>query len=73
MEEVDMQRKERLIKDIQDLINNHGAVQETTINPTLLEFMDEETLLSIINSLLDQKEDSQKIDTQWLEKFKTQE
>jgi len=68
-----MSRKEQLIKDIQDLLNNHDGVGKTDINPTLLEFMDEETLLSIIGSLLDQKEHLTHVDTEWLEKFKTQE
>jgi len=68
-----MQRKEQLIKDIQDLLNTHEKVGKTDINPALLEFMDEDTLLSIVGSLLDQKEESKDIDVDWLEKFKTQE
>ena len=32
--------------------------------------MDEETLLSVIDSLLTQKEDAKESDTEWLEKFK---
>ena len=68
-----MQRKEQLIKDIQDLLNTHGKVEKTDINPALLEFMDEDTLVSIVGSLLDQKEESKDVDVDWLEKFKTQE
>ena len=68
-----MDRKAQLIVDIQNLLNTHDGVHKTDINPTLLEFMDEETLLSIIGSLLDQKEDSKDVDIEWLEKFKTQE
>ena len=64
-------RKEQLIKDIQNLLNNYEGVRPTFINPDLLEFMDEETLISIIDSLLDQKEDNKDADTEWLEKFKT--
>jgi hypothetical protein len=68
-----MQRKEQLIKDIQDLLNSYEGISPTSINPALLEFMDEETLLSIIGSLLDQKEQNAQVDEQWLEKFKTKE
>jgi len=63
-------RKEQLIKDIQDLLNSYDGISPTSINPNLLEFMDEETLLSIIGSLLDQKEENAKADSEWLEKFK---
>ena len=63
-------RKEQLIKDIQDLLNSYDGISSTSINPNLLEFMDEETLLSIIGSLLDQKEENAKADSEWLEKFK---
>jgi len=66
-----MARKQQLIKDIQDLLNSYNGLSPTLINPDLLEFMDEETLLDIIGSLLDQKEINSKVDTQWLEKFKT--
>jgi hypothetical protein len=68
-----MERKKQLIEDIQNLLNTYDGVKTTDINPTLLEFMDEDTLVNIISSLLDQKEDSKSADTQWLEKFKTQE
>jgi len=65
-----MNRKEQLIKEIQTLLNTHENVTTTSINPSLLEFMDENTLLSIIGSLLDQKEAFQSVDTEWLEQFK---
>ncbi len=65
-----MTNKEKLIEDIQNLLNTHEGVHQTQINPNLLEFMDEETLISIIDNLLTQKEDSVQLDTQWLEKFK---
>jgi hypothetical protein len=67
-----MQRKEQLIKDIQDLLNSYEGINPTSINPNLLEFMDEDTLISIISSLLDQKEENSKADVEWLEKFKVQ-
>jgi len=65
-------RKEQLIKDIQDLLNSYDGISPTSINPNLLEFMDEDTLLSIIGSLLDQKEENANPDKEWLNKFKQQ-
>ena len=64
------ERKNKLIGDIQQLLNTYDGVSKTSINPNLLEFMDEETLLSIIDSLLTQKEDAKESDLEWLEKFK---
>ena len=66
-----MQRKEQLIQDIQNLLNSYEGIRSTSINPNLLEFMDEETLISIIDSLLNQKEENKEADEAWLEKFKT--
>lgn len=66
-----MQRKEQLIADIENLLNSYDGTRPTTINPDLLKFMDEETLVSIIDSLLNQKEQNSKSDLQWLEQFKT--
>ena len=63
-------RKNKLIEDIQQLLNSYDNVASTTINPNLLEFMDEETLLNIIDSLLTQKESEKEADIEWLEKFK---
>jgi len=65
-----MNKKEELIIDIQNLLNNYSGLNNTTIDPTMLEFMDEKTLLSIIGTLLDQKEASKESDIEWLEKFK---
>lgn len=65
-----MTRKEELILDIQNLLNNYDGIKETSINPNLLEFMDEKTLISVIDSLLTQKEASKDLDVEWLEKFK---
>jgi len=65
-----MNRKEKLIQDIQNLLNSYEGVHETSINPALLEFMDEDTLVNIIDSLLKQKEASKESDLEWLEKFK---
>ena len=65
-----MSKKRQLIDDIQNLLNTYDGIHKTSINPALLEFMDEETLISIIDSLLTQKENSKESDTGWLEKFK---
>ena len=65
-----MSNKEKLIQDIQNLLNTYDGIHATSINSDLLEFMDENTLISIIDSLLDQKEDSKESDIEWLEKFK---
>ena len=65
-----MQRKEQLILDIQNLLNSYGDTHPTIINPDLLQFMDEETLVSIIEDLLNQKEQNRKTDLTWLERFK---
>lgn len=65
-----MSTKKQLIEDIQNLLNNYDGINSTAINPNLLEFMDEETLKSIIGSLLDQKEQAKESDIAWLEQFK---
>ena len=66
-----MSRKEQLIQDIQNLLNTYDGIGDTFINPKMLEFMDENTLVSVIDSLLNQKEDSKESDLQWLEQFKS--
>jgi len=63
-------RKQQLIEDIQNLLNSYDTQSTTSINPNLLEFMDEKTLISIIDSLLNQKEKATQVDAQWLEQFK---
>jgi len=65
-----MTKKEQLIFDIQNLLNTYEGIHKTDINPALLEFMDENTLINIIDSLLTQKENASNIDLEWLEKFK---
>ena len=65
-----MSRKEQLIKDVEKLLNTYDSVNSTSINPALLEFMDEETLINIISDLLNQKESSKESDVEWLEQFK---
>lgn len=63
-------RKTQLIEDIQNLLNSYDNENTTNINPNLLEFMDENTLINVIDSLLKQKEDLRETDTAWLENFK---
>jgi len=65
-----MDRKKRLIKDVQTLLNNYDDSNSTVINPSLLEFMDEDTLVKIIDDLLSQKEAAKESDVEWLQKFK---
>lgn len=59
-----------LINDIQLLLNRYEDVPPTSINPDLLEFLDRETLLSIISSLLRQQENTNESNIEWLEQFK---
>ena len=65
-----MTEKQQLIKDIQNLLNSYSDKDTTSINPDLLEFMDKDTLISIIDSLLKQKESLLEENKEWLEKFK---
>lgn len=62
--------KQQLIDDIQNLLNRYGGLAPTTINPALLEFMDRDTLLSIISSILKQQENTNQDNLEWLEQFK---
>jgi hypothetical protein len=62
--------KQQLIDDIQNLLNRYEGLSPTTINPALLEFMDRDTLLSIISSLLKQQENTNIDNLDWLEQFK---
>lgn len=62
--------KQQLIDDIQNLLNRYEGLSPTTINPELLEFMDRDTLLSIISSILKQQENTNQDNLEWLEQFK---
>lgn len=64
-------RKEQLIIDIQNLLNKYEDVNQTTINPALLSFMDESTLLKIIESLLRQQEKTNEENYEWVQQFKS--
>lgn len=62
--------KKQLIDDIQNLLNRYDGLKPTHINPNLLQFMDEATLRSIIDSLLRQQEKTNESNLAWLEQFK---
>lgn len=65
-----MSTKTELIADIEKLLNSYGGHDTTHINPDMLSFMDEQTLKSIIVSLLEQKEKTVESNLEWLEQFK---
>jgi len=65
-------KKEQLILDIQNLLNTYENLNSTCINPNILTFMNEETLINIISSLLDEKEELNQVDEIWLEQFKSE-
>lgn len=62
--------KEQLISDIENLLNRYEGLKPTHIDPNLLKFMDRETLISIIHSLLRQQEQTNETNIEWLEQFK---
>ena len=66
-----MHEKEKLIKDIQNLLNTYGDLKDSVINVNMLEFMDKETLISIIGLLLDKKETIVEDNKEWLNGFKS--
>ncbi|MFA6395612.1 MAG: hypothetical protein WCW84_06560 [Sulfurimonas sp.] len=63
--------KEQLIADIQNLLNRYDGLKPTIINPAMLAFMDRETLLQIIHSLLKQQENCNKDNIEWIQQFKS--
>ncbi len=62
--------KKKLIEDIQQLLNEYKGGSVTQINPTLLKYMDEEELKTIIDDLLRQKEQFVENHINWLNSFK---
>ena len=62
--------KEQLIIDIENLLNRYEGVKPTHIDPALLQFLDRQTLLSIIDSILRQQEKTNESNIEWLEQFK---
>jgi len=65
-----MTEKQKLIDDIQNLLNSYEGISLTSINPKLLEYMDESDLKKIIENLLIQKENLLENNKEWLEQFK---
>jgi hypothetical protein len=64
--------KEQLILDIENLLNRYVDLKPTHIDPALLQFLDKQTLLSIIDSILRQQEKTNESNIEWLEQFKKQ-
>ena len=64
------EEKKQLIQDIETLLNSYEGGTTTSLNIDMLEFMDENTLKSIIESLLKQKENIVENNLEWLEQFK---
>ena len=62
--------KEQLIIDIENLLNRYDGLKPTHIDPALLQFLDRQTLLSIIDSILRQQEKTNESNIEWLEQFK---
>jgi hypothetical protein len=62
--------KEQLIIDIENLLNRYEGLKPTHIDPALLQFLDRNTLLSIIHSILRQQEKTNESNIEWLEQFK---
>ncbi|AFV97403.1 MULTISPECIES: hypothetical protein [unclassified Sulfuricurvum] len=62
--------KEQLIIDIENLLNRYDGLKPTHIDPALLQFLDRQTLLSIIGSILRQQEKTNESNIEWLEQFK---
>jgi len=67
--EIDKNKKE-LINDIEQLLNSYEGLKPTHINPDILKYMDQESLKSIIKSLLHEKEKVLQNNLEWLETFK---
>jgi hypothetical protein len=59
--------KEKLLSQIEDLIS-YGY--EPTINPSLLEYLSIDDLISIKNNLLSKKDKLSDDDKAWLEQFR---
>jgi len=59
--------KEELLKEIIELLNEYGSA--TSINPSVLEFLEESDLVEIKKSLLESKKHHLD-DQEWLHQFK---
>lgn len=62
--------KEQLLNDIENLLNRYDGLNPTQINPELLQFLDRQTLINIIDSILRQQEKTNESNIDWLEQFK---
>ena len=62
--------KRKLILDIENLLNSYENLSPTYINPSILEYMEEEDLKKIISELLHAKETTLQSNASWLEQFK---
>ncbi len=59
--------KEKLLKEITDLLNEYGT--PSSINPSVLEFLEESDLIEIKKSLIESKKHHLD-DKEWLHQFK---
>ena len=66
-----MQEKEKLIQDIQNLLNTHSGLKDSIISTDMLKFMDKKSLIDIITLLLDKKESMLSDNEEWLNSFKS--
>jgi hypothetical protein len=62
--------KYKLIKDIEKLLNSYEDLAPSTIDPDLLQYLDESSLKDIISDLLTQKENTVTDNLEYLEQFK---
>lgn len=62
--------KEELLKEIVELLNEYGST--TSINPSVLEFLEESDLIEIKRSLFESKKHHLD-DKEWLQQFKKEE
>ena len=69
MNEKNSQTKEELLADIEKLIR-YDKSDKQTINPALLEYLDELSLISIKKKLLERVGTLSEEDKEWLQQFK---
>ncbi len=63
-------KKQKLIQDIENLLNSYDGVPQSKINPELFQYMDENSLKDIITDLLTQKDSVVESNLEYLEQFK---
>ena len=69
MNEKNSQTKEELLADIEKLIR-YDKSDKQTINPALLDYLDELSLISIMKKLLERVGTLSEEDKEWLQQFK---